>query len=49
MKTVCSSFHFKLSQKLKELNIIFLKIPTISRETASVFFYNRQTKIQLQN
>ncbi len=40
-ETICSSFYFQLSQKLKQLNIIFLIIPTVKREAVSVFF-NRQ-------
>ena len=35
MKTICS-FHFELSQKLKQLNIIFLIIPLVKREAESI-------------
>ena len=30
-------FHFELSQKLKQLNIIFLIIPLVKREAESMF------------
>ncbi len=41
MKTICSSFHFELSQKLKQINIIFLNM---KREAVACF--SRDTKIQ---
>ncbi len=36
MKTICS-FHFELSQKLKQLNIVFLITPLVKREAESIF------------
>ena len=36
MKTICS-FHFELSQELKQLNIIFLITPLLKREAESIF------------
>ncbi len=36
MKTICS-FHFELSQELKQLNIIFLITPRLKREADSIF------------
>ena len=44
MKTICS-FHFELSQNLKQLNIKFLIIPLVKREAKSIFL---QSAIFLQ-
>ncbi len=48
MKTILSSFHCELLQKLKQLNIIFLIISIVKREALSVFLLlqaNKNTKL----
>ena len=48
MKTIFSSFHCELLQKLKQLNIIFLNISIVKREALPVFLLlwaNKNTKL----
>ena len=48
MKTIRSSFHCELLQKLKQLNITFLIISIVKREALSVFLLlqaNKNTKL----
>ena len=50
-ETICSSFHFELSQKCSKTNfkkyMIFLIISTVKREAVAVF--SRETKWKLNN
>ena len=48
MKTICS-FHFELSQKLKQLNIIFLMIPLVKREAESIILQSAKCFAKIQN
>ncbi len=38
MKTICTSFYFELSEKLKQTNLIFLIIPNVKREALAIYF-----------
>ncbi len=44
MKTICSSFLFELTQKLKQINLIFSITPNVKGEAVAVF--SGQTKTQ---
>ncbi len=48
MKTICS-FHFELSQNLKQLNIKFLIIPPVKREAESIFLQSVKFFAKIQN